>query len=238
MSLSYEGPQVVIIAKTMMFEQASRLATDGRWRADPWSGSAELLAEFAGRNCYQSWPNKAGRSNRDYLQQQIIEKKHGSVLEHASVTFHIRGVSRSLLAELSRHRHLSFSVLSQRYVDEANSPAIGPPDFQTLNDPEINEMLAAQEASQRRAYERLVARAVSLGMGRKSARGASRSVLGNFWETQIVVTGNHRAWREVLLQRLAPGADTEIRNLSGELLRQLSGVAPALYEDIMKEYGQ
>jgi thymidylate synthase (FAD) len=83
--------------------------------ADWTSGSA--LAEFAGRACYQSWkkPNPATATNAGYL-AHIRDVGHMSVLEHATVTFYLTGVSRSLTHELVRHRHLSYSQLSQRYV--------------------------------------------------------------------------------------------------------------------------
>ena len=79
----------------------------------------QALAEFAGRACYESWhkPNPATATNAGYL-RHILEVGHLSVLEHGSVTLYLRGVSRSLTHELVRHRHLSFSQLSQRYVPE------------------------------------------------------------------------------------------------------------------------
>src|SRR3954469_20972457 len=97
----------------------------------PWSTDAEggqALAEAAGRACYQSWakPNPATATNAGYL-ANILQQQHESVVEHASVSFYVTGVSRSLLAELSRHRHISLSVVSQRYVDESNADMVIPP---------------------------------------------------------------------------------------------------------------
>jgi len=73
----------------------------------------EALVEFAGRACYQSFhkPNPKTASNEGYL-AHILETGHGSVLEHASVSIYITGVSRSFTHELIRHRHFSFSELS------------------------------------------------------------------------------------------------------------------------------
>src|SRR5699024_12876333 len=45
----------------------------------------------------------------------------------ASATFYLTGVSRALLAEITRHRHLSFSVMSQRFVDESDANIVIPP---------------------------------------------------------------------------------------------------------------
>lgn len=90
----------------------------------PYSQDADDLAEQAGRLCYLSWnrPNPATATNKGYL-ANIIAQGHFSVLEHASATFYIDGVTRNFTHELIRHRHLSFSEVSQRYVDVSEFPA-------------------------------------------------------------------------------------------------------------------
>src|SRR5690554_1935779 len=87
---------------------------------DQFDGTAvDTLVEFAGRSCYQSWkrPNPATATNEGYI-ANILKQGHFSVLEHASATFYVQGVSRALTHELIRHRHLSYSQLSQRFVNE------------------------------------------------------------------------------------------------------------------------
>ncbi|MCW2777278.1 MAG: thyX, partial [Frankiales bacterium] len=93
---------------------------DVPWETDAEGGQA--LAEFAGRACYQSWskPNPSTATNAGYL-RHILEVGHLSVLEHGSVTFYLSGISRSLTHELIRHRHFSYSQLSQRYVPERDA---------------------------------------------------------------------------------------------------------------------
>ena len=96
----------------------------------PWGTVADggqALAEFAGRACYQSWskPNPRTATNAGYL-RHILEVGHLSVLEHGSVSFYLTGVSRSLTHELIRHRHFSYSQLSQRYVPERNAAMVEP----------------------------------------------------------------------------------------------------------------
>src|SRR6059058_3338111 len=116
----------------------------------PWSTDAEggqALAEFAGRACYQSWskPNPATATNAGYL-AHILEVGHLSVLEHGTVTMYFTGVSRSLTHELIRHRHFSYSQLSQRYVPERNAAMVEPDVI--ANDPVLHEkFLAAAQAS-------------------------------------------------------------------------------------------
>lgn len=97
------------------------------WNTDAHGGQA--LAEFAGRACYQSWdkPNPGTSTNAGYL-KHILEVGHLSVIEHGTATFYFTGVSRSLTHELIRHRHFSYSQLSQRYVtvDAAGGEAVVP----------------------------------------------------------------------------------------------------------------
>src|SRR5215468_2334921 len=86
--------------------------------------AAQALAEMAGRVCYMSY-GKGRRTNREFL-EHIVEVGHGSVLEHGVWNFLITGVSRSFTHELIRHRHFSYSQLSQRYVNESESSFIEP----------------------------------------------------------------------------------------------------------------
>lgn len=85
------------------------------WTTDAIDGPA--LVEFAGRACYQSWtkPNPATATNAGYI-GHLLDVGHFSVLEHGTATFYFTGVSRSFTHELIRHRHFSYSQLSQRYV--------------------------------------------------------------------------------------------------------------------------
>ena len=197
----------------------------------------DLLAEFAGRLCYQSWArtNPATVTNEGYL-FNIINQRHFSVMEHASFSFYVDGVSRSLLAELTRHRHLSFSVLSQRYVDESYGREIYPPALPvptTVTDTSHKLLEIAYAA--RNAYSQIVDELVAKGLTRKEARQAARSVLPNATETKFIVTGNVRAWRDVISKRNHPAADAEIRALGRDILRMLKLAAPNSFQDMEVE---
>lgn len=193
--------------------------------------AADELAEFAGRSCYQSWdrPNPATATNRDYL-RSIITREHYSVLEHSSATFWITGISRSLTHELIRHRHLSYSQLSQRFVDSAEADFVLPPAYR--GDEDAHNAVDDCFDFALEVYESLVERGEASGLSRKEAREAARCVLPNCTETTIVVSGNMRTWREVIDKRNTPGADAEIRELSQEILRQLKQVAPNTFQDM------
>ncbi len=131
-----------------------------RSRRPTWHGTTDAeggqaLAEFAGRACYESWhkPNPATATNAGYL-RHILEVGHLSVLEHGSVTFYLRGVSRSLTHELVRHRHLSFSQLSQRYVPERDAAMVEPDVI--ADDPELHARFVAATDAALTAYTELL----------------------------------------------------------------------------------
>lgn len=206
----------------------------------PWSTDADggqALAEFAGRACYQSWtkPNPATATNAGYL-AHILEVGHLSVLEHGTVTFYFTGVSRSFTHELIRHRHFSYSQLSQRYVPERQAAMVEPDVI--ANDPELHKLFVAATEASVQAYndlleglERHYSDVSNATLRRKQARQAARAVLPNATETRIVVTGNYRAWRHFIAMRASEAADIEIRELAVECLRQLKNVAPNVFAD-------
>jgi thymidylate synthase (FAD) len=210
----------------------------------PWSTDADggqALVEFAGRACYQSWskPNPKTATNAGYL-RHVIDVGHLSVLEHASVSFYITGISRSCTHELIRHRHFSYSQLSQRYVPENQSQIVVPPGL--ADDPELRQILSDAADASRATYTELMNKLeAKFAAGqptektgvlrRKQARQAARAALPNATETRIVVTGNYRAWRHFVAVRASEHADVEIRRLAIACLRELVDVAPAVFSD-------
>lgn len=192
---------------------------------------ADLLAEFAGRECYQSFhrPNPATRATADYVQKNLIEKGHASVLEHASVTFRISEVSRSFTHEMVRHRHNSYSQLSQRYVPLDKMDVVIHP---TLKDEDLGDRLMEVWDKACEVYDELEKELKDRGYTTKESREAAREVLPNATSTIIVVTGNHRSWRHFLDMRHSPFADKQIAMVAAEILTQLRDVAPAVYQDI------
>lgn len=222
--------RVQLIAKTEFLAPP-----DVPWTTDADGG--EALVEFAGRACYQSWskPNPKTATNAGYL-RHIIDVGHFAVLEHASVSFYISGISRSCTHELIRHRHFSYSQLSQRYVPEGDSRVVVPPGLE--DDPELREILIAAADASRATYIELLTKLEArfadqpnAVLRRKQARQAARAVLPNATETRIVVSGNYRAWRHFIAMRASEHADVEIRRLAIECLRQLVAVAPAVFAD-------
>ncbi len=222
--------RVQLIAKTEF------VAPDGvDWDTDATGG--EALVEFAGRACYQSWdkPNPRTATNATYL-RHLLEVGHESVLEHGTVSFYVTGISRSCTHELIRHRHFSYSQLSQRSVPERDAKVVVPPAI--AGDAELEALFAAATDTSRAAYTELLqaleeklAHVPNGSLRGRQARQAARSVLPNATETRLVVTGNYRAWRHFVGMRATEHADVEIRRLAVECLRQLSAAAPNVFGD-------
>lgn len=196
--------------------------------AEALQNDADTLSHFAGRSCYQAWnmEREATATNMGYI-DNILKQDHGSVLEHGSATFYIEGVTRNLTHELIRHRHLSYSELSQRFVNMEDAKTVVAPALRQ----EGTQSLAAMPRSIIAEYKAKVDKLLGMGKTRKQAREAARGDLPGNTETRIVVTGNHRAWRDVLYKRYATNADAEIIELSEKLLRRLRVLAPAIYQD-------
>ncbi|MBA3250416.1 MAG: FAD-dependent thymidylate synthase [Geodermatophilaceae bacterium] len=228
-------PEIVSLRVQVIAQTEFTAPPEVPWDTDTDGGQA--LAEFAGRACYQSWkkPNPATATNAGYL-RHILEVGHLSVLEHGNVTMYLTGVSRSLTHELIRHRHFSFSQLSQRYVPERDAAMVEPAVI--AQDPELHEtFLSAAKAAQAaytellEALERRFADVPNATLRRKQARQAARSVLPNATETRIVVTGNYRAWRHFIAMRATEHADVEIRECAVACLRELHRVAGNVFAD-------
>jgi thymidylate synthase (FAD) len=227
----YTAPVLTLLSKPA-FTEPAHLGV--QWLGEGTDG--ERLAEFAGRLCYMSQRNPAGRTTREYL-ENIKRQGHGSVLEHANYSILLEGISRSLTHELVRHRAgFAYSQLSQRYVDESDAAFVIPPAL--VGDEALEAAFRAQMEGAQRAYVEAVDRLMDkYGWvddkvhRRKMAREAARAVLPNGTETKIVATGNARAWRTMLELRSSEAAELEIRRLAVALIRLLQAEAPGFFSD-------
>lgn len=167
--------------------------------------------------------------------EMLAELGHESPLEHVSFTFGIEGVSRALLAQLTRHRIASYSVQSQRYVPKAAFDYIVPPEIATL--PEAAEAFTQAMEAARASYERITAMLCAQytedGMPEKQAQKKAiedaRFVLPNACDTKMVVTMNARSLLHFFSQRCCRRAQWEIRELAEEMLALVSAVAPTIF---------
>lgn len=224
----------------MIVELVASTGLDTGLFATPWvegpegTTSSDRLAEFGGRLCYESWhrPNPETATNTGYL-ANILKQQHFSVLEHASASFYVAGVSRSLSHELVRHRHLSFSQLSQRFVDEEKAEMVMPPAFEASGSTAyLSSITKIMTDDSLYIYSSIVATLIQEGLTRKQAREAARAVLPNATETKLLVTGNMRAWREVIAKRNSPHADAEIQQFAAKVLAKLKIIAPNTFQDM------
>lgn len=192
---------------------------------------ADELVEEAGRLCYESWnrPNPATATNEGYI-ANILDHMHFSVAEHATATFYIDGVTRNWSHEKIRHRHFSYSEVSQRYCDIGSFAFIEHPGLIGV-DPETREEILKAVAAGRKAYKAVMKDLTGKGVKGKHARQAARHVLASGTETKILVTGNMRAWRDMLWKRLSPTADEEFRQLARLILIELKKIAPNTFQD-------
>ena len=176
--------------------------------------------------------------------EMLAQIGHESPIEHASFTFGIEGVSRSLLAQITRHRIASFSVQSQRYVAEKAFEYVVPPEIEGIPEAKA-EFLRAMEEDQRH-YENLTAllqkkheeEFLREGKTEKEARRLAgkkaiedaRFVLPNACATKLICTMNARSLLNFFSHRCCNRAQGEIRQVAEEMLRLVKEVAPHIFE--------
>jgi thymidylate synthase (FAD) len=185
----------------------------------------ERLIERAGRICHGGHEYDCDDSRAcGFFCRRLIKMKHLSVLEHASATFLFTGVSRAMTHQLVRHRLMSYSQRSQRYVREDGFDYILPVG---QNSPAHAEFVSAMEYMQA-AYTRLI----RFGLLPED----SRFVLPNACATEIVVTANFRQWRHVLEERMSLHAQWEIRAVCRVVYEELRRIAPSCFDDLQALY--
>jgi thymidylate synthase (FAD) len=180
-------------------------------------GSPEALLEHAGRTCYRS----AARGEPGRFLRSRVREGHESIIEHASVTFEISGISRACSHQLVRHRIASYSQESQRYVDMSAPEFVVPPSVE--DNPQAMVVWDEFVAQVTDAYQRLR----KLGVRKEDAR----FVLPNAAATCIIVTMNFRSLRHFFSVRCERAAQWEIRALALEMLRQMHALAPSVFGD-------
>ena len=183
--------------------------------------NAEEVIEDACRTCYLSFHRKNPPESTRELITKILDKGHHSVLEHASATFRVLGASRVFTHEMVRHRFVSPSQQSQRYVNEARSEVVVPPSVAAA--PEAAEAFRRVVEEAHEAYRQLVA----LGVPKEDAR----YLLPGGTVSEIVLSANFREWRHVFEVRCHPRAHWEIRQVCLEMLRVLKRESPIVFDD-------
>lgn len=177
--------------------------------------------------------------------EMLSEIGHESPIEHASFTFGIEGVSRSLLAQITRHRMASFSVKSQRYVREGSFGYVTPPEIAA--EPEAKKLYDEIMAEDQKKYDRIAAilkekhiktflaegkdEKTANRLAEKKAIEDARFVLPNSCETQMIMTMNARSLKNFFRIRCCNRAQWEIRDVADQMLALVSKAAPELFKN-------
>lgn len=210
----------------------------------------ETIVAAAAKLCYakvdatQIMEDMDGPAVERFL-DHLVSLGHESPIEHASFTFAIEGVSRTLTHQLVRHRLASYSQQSQRYVKLDQFEYVVPPAI--AEDAQARALFIDAMEQDQKTYDALVeilqAKAydqfISEGMAEKKARRAAekkaiedaRYVFPNATETKIVVTMNARSLKNFFAHRCCQRAQWEIRELATEMLRQVREAAPVLFRN-------
>ena len=199
-----------------------------------YTGLPEETVSLGAKLCY-SRANigdlKARISEKDQSAfiQKLMNMGHESVLEHASFTFGIEGVSRALLAQITRHRvGVAFSVQSQRYVSYENGFGyIIPESIASLGEEAVRKYHEQMETIQSWYTDWQK----QLGNQGERSNEDARFVLPNACETRIVMTMNVRELRHFFSLRMCNRAQWEIRRMAEEMFRLCYETAPALFRD-------
>ena len=177
-----------------------------------------MAIEEAASNCYDSEPSPDGK-----IMKSCYKSGHQSVLEFADFTFHIEGVSRALLAQITRHRLASFAVRSQRYCSEDGFNFITPNSIEKNKDALLEYQCIMDQT--KHAYHKLQ----KLGVPNEDAR----FVLPNACETVIEVKMNGRELIHFMNERLCSRAQWEIRKMAQLMKKEVEN-----YNEQCKVYSE
>jgi thymidylate synthase (FAD) len=184
-------------------------------------GTPEELLEHAGRICYRS----ESRGEPGKFISARVQEGHESIIEHASASFEISGISRACSHQLVRHRLASYSQESQRYVDMSHPEWALPPDL--LANEEALAVWHDFAEEVRETYEALR----ECGLRKEDAR----FVLPNAAATRIIVTMNFRELLHFFRIRISRAAQWEIRDLGVRMLELAHPHAPSVFGDLRSE---
>ena len=201
--------------------------------------NAEQLVAAAAKLCYSKSEIKDLMDNLtadkvESFLKRLTDMGHQSPFEHISFTFGVEDVSRSLLAQLTRHRMASYSVQSQRYVHDSFG-YVTPPEianYEYLNSfyqDILDNVYIAYEHLAKHLQDRYVSEGMKEKDAEKKAIEDARYVLPNACCTRLMVTMNARELMHFFNHRCCNRAQWEIREMADEMLKQVKEVAPYIF---------
>ena len=212
----------------------------------------DYLSSFVGDQSFEEIMDSVGgddlEEKKETIIQHLLEHGHYGPFEHPYATFAIRGVSRSCMAQITRHRHVTFDIQSMRYVsfDEKNpEPGEAVVEIPGLSDPGLTgrnsdfteeyedlddeTVLEKRETVYRDALEQSFEsyrELLDLGVPAQDAR----MVLPIGTKVNIVMTLNARMLMHVGDMRAAADAQWEIREMTEDILDLAAEWAPITFE--------
>ena len=196
----------------------------------------EKVVAHAARMCYsnagvEELREKVSKQDQQKFVAGLIASGHLSTIEHVAFTFGVEGVSRSLLAQITRHRIASFSVKSQRYVSAKTTD-----DATTFNYvvPQSITALGADAVAEFEAQMKTMQGWYNDWANRLTGEAANedaRFVLPNAAETKFVVTMNARELLHFFSLRCCNRAQWEIRELAWQMLELVYPIAPSIFKN-------
>lgn len=203
----------------------------GKVRLIRYTANPEATIALASKLCYSNRDvdelaaDVDAKDNARFI-EMLSDMGHYSPFEHAAFTFSIEGVSRALLAQITRHRVASFSVRSQRYVNEGDFHYVVPPSIERLGEAAVEQYTGQMQTmlGWYRDWQQ------KLGGSGESANEDARFVLPNACETKMIVTMNARELIHFFSLRCCYRAQWEIRKIAWDMLAEVSKVAPNVFK--------
>lgn len=182
---------------------------------------------FAAQIFSESLKGEPSLAEKEEFIRKIVESGHESPLEHISLTFAIKGISRSCSLQLVRHRIASYSQQSQRYVSMEDFGFVIPP---TINDDvELKRLFINSMEDIQKKYNVVVKALNDKGITGEKARQDARFILPEASETKIVLTMNARELLHFFSQRCCARAQWEIRRMANKMLEIAKQNLPSIF---------
>lgn len=161
--------------------------------------------------------------------KNVVKFNHTSILEHLNYTFLIEGASRSFLAQITRHRHFSFTSGSQHYIDYSKIADFVVPiellEIENLQEKEdaISKYNLANEKALNE-YKELINSGIK--------HEVARQLLPNSTRNNLVVTGNLRQFINFLNQRLCFRNTSETHYIALKIYEELHKLNPEIMDQV------
>lgn len=249
--MEFVEPKVYLLAKTSLCSGLKDYLEDigsPAWTPDPNVSDGENLIEAAGRMCYRSWqaydPEKPLATNKNVVKvregnqryiKNILESRHGSVVEHVSLTFLLQDVSRVFTAELCRHRAgMAYSEASLRYIRLGELRLWLP---KAIRENPVVRSIFRRTAEDLEAVQKTLGEVFHIDditdfHTKKELTSAFRRLAPIGLGTSIVATGNLRAWRHIITLRTSLAAEEEARFIVGKIAEICKREYPNVFQDL------